>query len=390
VHAECSNRAVPARLIEGPRPKSIGYCLHVLRIVFFGTYDAGRHPRIGVLREGFVDHGDDVSECNVVLGLDTATRVRMARRPWLAAALVLRLALTWPRLWRRARTVAKPDAVIVGYLGHFDVHLARRLWRDSCVVLDHLVPAGEAGRDRGLTSKRTLGLLDRLDAAALRAVDVVCVDTDEHRELIPAHARQRVIVAPVGATQSWFRPPVRRDAKKVRAIFFGLYTPLQGAPVIGDAIRLLRDEPIEFTMVGSGQDHAATRAAAGESPHAEWRTWVDGNDLPTFVAAHDICLGIFGTSPKAHRVVPTKVFQGAAAGAAIVTSDTSPQRRALAEAALFVPPGDSAALAEGLAGLAGDADALWRLRESAHRRATEAFQPGEVVAPLRERLADMA
>ena len=43
-------------------------------------------------------------------------------------------------------------------------------------------------------------------------------------------------------------------------------------------------------------------------------------DLPALVAGHDVCLGIFGTGDKALRVVPNKVFQGAAAGCAIVTS----------------------------------------------------------------------
>ena len=44
------------------------------------------------------------------------------------------------------------------------------------------------------------------------------------------------------------------------------------------------------------------------------------------VASHDVCLGIFGDTDKALSVVPTKVYQGAAAGCAVVTSDTAPHR----------------------------------------------------------------
>ena len=73
-------------------------------------------------------------------------------------------------------------------------------------------------------------------------------------------------------------------------------------------------------------------------------------NLPALVAGHDVCLGIFGTGDKALRVVPNKVFQGAAAGCAIVTSDTAPQRRALGDAAVLVPPGDPEALAAALRG----------------------------------------
>ena len=47
-----------------------------------------------------------------------------------------------------------PDVVLVGYLGHFDVHLARLLFRGVPVVLDHLVGASDTARDRRLEAAR--------------------------------------------------------------------------------------------------------------------------------------------------------------------------------------------------------------------------------------------
>ncbi len=139
-------------------------------------------------------------------------------------------------------------------------------------------------------------------------------------------------------------------------------------------------------MVGRGQDEAAARAAAAGNPAVRWLDWVPAADLPGLVAGHDVCLGIFGTGDKALRVVPNKVFQGAAAGCAIVTSDTPPQRRALAGAALLVPPGDPEALASGLLRLAGDRGELARLRQQARQLAEEQFSPGQIVAPLASKL----
>ena len=132
-------------------------------------------------------------------------------------------------------------------------------------------------------------------------------------------------------------------------VFYGLYTPLQGTPVIGAALSRIAGAPIEVTMIGSGQDAAATRAAAAANPAVRWLDWVPAADLPALVAGHDVCLGIFGTGDKALRVVPNKVFQGAAAGCAIVTSDTAPQRRALGDAAVLVPPGDPGGAGRGAA-----------------------------------------
>jgi glycosyltransferase involved in cell wall biosynthesis len=121
-----------------------------------------------------------------------------------------------------------------------------------------------------------------------------------------------------------------------------------------------------------------------------WLDWVDGADLPSLVAGHDVCLGIFGTTAKARNVIPTKVFQGAAAGCAIVTSDTAPQRVALGDAAVYVPAGSADALAAALASLADDPPRLSLLRAAAARRASVEFTAAGVVAPLRERLSGAA
>ena len=111
-------------------------------------------------------------------------------------------------------------------------------------------------------------------------------------------------------------------------------------------------------------------------------------ELPDVAVAHDVCLGIFGTGAKALRVVPNKVFQGAAAGCAIVTSDTAPQRRVLGADALFTPPGDPAALAAALTRLAADRGEAARLGAAARARAVESFGAAAVVEPLRRRLIE--
>jgi hypothetical protein len=118
-----------------------------------------------------------------------------------------------------------------------------------------------------------------------------------------------------------------------------------------------------------------------------WLDWVEPDALPALVAAHDVCLGILGTGPKALRVVPNKVFQGLAAECVVVTSDTAPQRRLLGDHLELVPPGDAAALADRLLDLtAPTALAAARRRALTGR---DAVRPAAVVAPLAELLADL-
>lgn len=393
-----------------------------MRALFFGTYDTASHPRVSVLIEGLRAHGIAVTECNAPLGLSTAARVALLRRPWLLPVLAVRLALCWARLVRGARRLPRPDVVVVGYLGHFDVRLARRIYgreRGTTIALDHLIGASDTATDRGVTGGLRQRLLRRLDSGALAAADLVLVDTAEHGEALPAAERGKAVVVAVGAPAPWFveggydganragsasaasltpeqpgRPgPPEQSGQPapLRVVFFGLYTPLQGAPVIGAALAELAGDPslIEATMCGSGQDLAETRRLAAANPQVRWHDWVPPAELPGLVAGHDVCLGIFGTGPKALRVVPNKVFQGAAAGCAVLTSDTAPQRRLLGTAAVYVPPGDAPALAAALRGLAGDRGALRRARTAALELARGDFTPAAVTAPLARRLATL-
>ena len=357
-------------------------------IVAFGTYDAARHPRIAVLVAGLRAHGHEVVELDRPLGFTTAERVRMLREPWRLPLLAVRLLVCWAGLVAdavrlRARRGA-PAAVVVGYLGHFDVLLARVLFPRTTLVLDHLVFAADTATDRGARGLRVraLGLLDR---AATGAADVVVVDTPEHLAMLRDPAKG--VVVPVGAPEAWFvdGSAAALEGEPLRVVFFGLYTPLQGAPVIGRALAIAAEAGtvLQVTMAGTGQDLPETVELAGDA-EVTWIDWVDPAELPALVATHHVCLGIFSDTPKGLRVVPNKVFQGLAAGRVVVTSDSAPQRRLLGDHLELVPPADPAALAARLAELAEPG--RYAAAAQRARAGRDAVRPAAVVGPLVERL----
>jgi glycosyltransferase involved in cell wall biosynthesis len=357
-----------------------------VQVLTFGTYDERSHPRIGVLASGLRAHGHTVTSCNVPLGLDTAARVALLRQPWRLPLLVFRLGSCWLRLAARARRGTRPDVVLVGYLGHFDVLLARALFPRTPVVLDQLVFAADTAADRGVTTGLRPRLLRMLDQIACSAADLVIVDTEENASIAPPGTRTLVVA--VGAPEAWEISRSRSCDGPLRAIFFGLFTPLQGAVTIAAAGALLDPSVVALTLVGRGQDlDAARRAARGAA--VTWIEWVDSSELPAMVADHDVCLGIVGTTPKALRVVPNKVFQGAAAGCAVVTSDTPPQRRLLGDAAVYVHPGDAPGLAAALTALAADRARCADLGAAAASLAAAAFTPLAVTVPLAAALPDL-
>ncbi|MGC5628445.1 glycosyltransferase family 4 protein [Georgenia sp. Z1344] len=360
-----------------------------MRVLGFGTYDTSVHPRSGVLLAGLAARGATVRELDRPLGLTTADRVDMLRRPWLLPRLAARLASRWAGLVDGSFAFGgerAPDVVVVGYLGHFDVLLARALFPRATIVLDHLIFAASTARDRGVDDRVRGAALSALDRMATGAADVVVVDTEEHAELAAPAVRERTVVVPVGATEVWRLAGERRatsTSATPRMVFYGLFTPLQGTVTIARALAELhrRGVPLRVTLVGTGQDHAEARAVLGGVPGIEWVDWVAPDELPDLVAAHDIGLGIFGDTDKGLKVVPNKVYQSLAAGCAVVTSDTPPQRRFLRDAALLVPPGDPAALADALERLLADPERVADLRARARERARD-LTPSAVVEPL--------
>ncbi|MYS83475.1 glycosyltransferase family 4 protein [Embleya scabrispora] len=403
-----------------------------MRVMAFGTYDTTVHPRVGILIEGLRRHGIEVVTCNVPLGhMDAGPMVPPpSAHPGIPRQRI-RHARCIAELVAKARRVPRPDVVIVGYQGRLDIQIARRLFPGIPLVLDHLESVDDVADRLGQAAQAELRKVDRIEQAAIAAARLVLVDTEEHRRVLTPGQRDRAVVVPIGAAPVWFDAgrasadpdpatggadapgsgadpahaappgdtgaglpadfaPDFRPGEDLRVISFGLYSPVQGAPVIGAALSRLDGYPIAVTMIGRGLQAQRTRDLVGpEAPRVTWRTWVPEAELPRLVAAHDVCLGVFGTGAKALRLVPNKVFQGAAAGCAVLTSDTAPQRRLFGPAGLFVPAGDSDALADALRRLAQHPAEVDRLRAAAVTLARERFVPEAVVAPLVERLREI-
>ncbi|MYW00054.1 glycosyltransferase [Streptomyces sp. SID3343] len=369
----------------------------------FGTYDTTVHPRVGILVEGLRRHGIEVVTCNVPLGhMDAGPMVPPPSAHPGIPRQRLRHARCLAELVAKARRAPRPDVVIVGYQGRLDIRVARRLFPDTPLVLDHLESVDDVADRLGRAAQVDLRKVDRVEQAAITTARLVLVDTEEHRRVLAPRDRERAVVVPIGAAPVWFDAgravggpqapgePGFRRGEDLRVISFGMYSPVQGAPVIGAALRQLEGYPITVTMIGRGLQAQRTRDLLGsDAPRVNWRTWVPEAELPGLVAEHDVCLGVFGTGAKALRLVPNKVFQGAAAGCAVLTSDTAPQRRLLGAAGLFVPAGDADALADVVRRLAQHPAEVARLRAAAVELARERFVPQAVVEPLVERLAAM-
>ncbi|OZG64357.1 glycosyltransferase [Bifidobacterium eulemuris] len=339
---------------------------NVPTVMAFGTYNVRKHPRVGILIDGLRRNGCRVEEINHPLELSTAQRVEILKKPWKLFGFAWNLLGLWRSLSKESKAWmsahGRPSAVLVGYMGHFDVLLAKHIFKNVPIILDHLIFAGDTAKDRGAQGLK-VKLLAKLDRMAIRAATLVLLDTDEHLRLMPDAEQHKGMVVPVGAPREWFDAGNTRPSSEQRlgdVVFYGLYTPLQGAPVIAEAIVKLAERNIrpKFTLIGKGQDYDQVRSIINDLDNVTFIEWAEPEELPRMVASHTIALGIFSSTPKGLRVVPNKVYQSMAAGCAVITSDTAPQRRMVADGAVFVEPGNSDALADAIERLLSDVDAL--------------------------------
>jgi glycosyltransferase involved in cell wall biosynthesis len=109
-------------------------------------------------------------------------------------------------------------------------------------------------------------------------------------------------------------------------LFCGSFLPLHGVENIIEAARLVgrADPGVRFVLVGSGQTFPRARKLVEEHglQNCEFRGWQPLERIPAEYASADIALGIFGTTEKARRVVPHKVYQALGMGRPVITAAT--------------------------------------------------------------------
>ena len=335
-----------------------------LRVCYFGRYD-DRYSRNALLIKCFQRAGTEVIQ------------IRNDH------ALLLRT----PALFRRASQLHF-DLIVVAFRAHSDMPAARALAQLKRVPLlfDPLTSRYEEKVvDRALVREgsplgRWYYAIDRLGC---HMADRILLETDGQIEFFcrtfgvsPAKCRRVWL----GADDEIMRPVgVRPPSNRFTVFFYGRYSPLHGVEHIVRAASLLeqRGEPVDFVVVGAGQTYQSSRALAESLAISTLRFHdpVPYAQLATMMAEADLCLGSFGTTARAQRVIPNKVFDALAVRRPVLTADTPGVREALVHGqhVWTCAPGDAGALADAISTLRRDRDLLGRLADNGHRLFLEQF-----------------
>lgn len=279
------------------------------------------------------------------------------------------------------RRIEAPDLVWVPCFRQRDLAQAAR-WaaaRQVPLVFDPLISAYDKQvLERGklaVGSKHALSLL-AWERKLFKLADMVLADTGEHARFFEdtfGVSSSKLAVVPVGAEEALFNPGVEAEAGRwdlPEILFFGSFIPLQGPEIIARAASIYSGPPVRWHFVGSGPLLDECKSIAGGLPNVTFTPWVDYGKLPGLIRRADAVLGIFGTTPKAGRVIPNKVYQALACGKPLITR-RSPAYDAgfISEAGSsvgWVDAGDAEGLATAVADFVGRMDGLPAMGNAAH------------------------
>lgn len=295
------------------------------------------------------------------------------------------------------RRLPKPAAVWVPCFRQRDLAAARR-WCDRQgvpLIFDPLISAYDKQVwERAKLSAESAAARRLLawERALFAKADLVLADTACHADFFErtlGAAKEKLRVVYVGADETLFKPePVRAGTGPVDVLFYGSFIPLHGAEVIVAAARLYRGPPVRWCLLGDGPSKAACQAAGAGLANVIFEDPVPYAQLPARIHRAELLLGVFGTTEKAGRVIPNKVFQALACGRAVITrtSDAYPADASASEALCFVTPGDPHALAEAVAELAEHREALAERGRKASWLYRTCFSPAVIQGQLSQSL----
>lgn len=301
----------------------------------------------------------------------------------------------------RLRAVPRPDLVWVPCFRQRDLAAASRWARSNGIPLlfDPLISAYDKQVDeRGkldADSPRARRLL-AWERKLFRRADRIIADTPAHADYFAEKLgadRGKCAVVYVGAEETLFSPrpmQARQPEEALKVLFYGSFIPLQGPGTVIEAARRYRGAPVKWTLLGNGPLRKACEEQAAGLEHVAFEDWLPYDQLPARIQQADILLGVFGTTAKAGRVIPNKVFQSLACGRPVVTRSAGAYPDDLTADArsglVWVEAGDAQGLADRVAALAADRDTLDPLGRAAGETSRGYFSESMVRQQLSEAL----
>lgn len=366
-------------------------------ICFFGTYESS-FPRTITLKEACRIKRFKVIEChkpfweNMTQKVEFFSIISMIKYGF-------KLMLAYTSLAVRYLKLENHDVVIVGYNGYFDIPLAKLLTkiRKKPLIFTPVFPLYETlVEDRKYVNKTSIKskIIHLIDEISCRLADFIIIETDSYIDYyceefkIP---REKYFKIPLGADETNFfqrqQKVQKKDPNLLKLLFYGKFIPLQGISYIIKAAKILeKNKDVEFEIIGSGQlsNNIRNLAAKLDNKNIKFIDWINYRELPEHILDADVCLGIFGSTPKAQRGVPIKVYEALAMKKPVITGDTPAAREVFTDKvnAILCEIGNPEALADSIILLKENRELRANIAESGYKLFQKIFSSEQIANRL--------
>jgi len=345
-------------------------------VCFFGIYDP-EYSRNQVLAQGFRDNGWEVAHARV----DPKKHSGILKYTELA------------KKWKEFKN-DKVDLILVAFPGHSVVWLARLLWPRHRIYFDAFLSRYDSNvEDRRAYGKSSLRAWADwlLDWSSCMLAHKILLDTNEHIEYFSRQfgvKKKKMIRVPIGAHTAIFYPrESQRTSQEFIVHFHGMFIPLQGIKYILEAAELLSISPdVIFNIIGAGQDFGRIAKSVQEKKISNVRLLgkKESNQVAAYIAEADVCLGIFGDTDKASRVVPNKVYEYIAMKKAVITADTPAMKEFFSngEHMILCERSSGKSIAEAIQKFKSNPAQRRELAENSYEYFTKNLSPHRIVSDL--------
>jgi len=255
------------------------------------------------------------------------------------------------------------DMIFVGFYGHL-LMIPIGLFSKQPIIFDAFVSTYDTlTSDRhSFTQKSFIGKLAAfLDRYACHLANKILLDTHAHEQyfsLTLGVPNNKLSSLPVSCNEEIFYPKVI-SSNNTSVLSYSSYLPIHGVETIIDAAEIIRNEQIQFVLIGQGPLYKKVFQYANERglKNVTFKPPISLQSLSNEIAAASICLGgHFGISDKANRVIPGKIYQMLAMGKPVIAADSLANRELLQHgiSAYLCSPGDPTALANAILDLHRD------------------------------------
>jgi glycosyltransferase involved in cell wall biosynthesis len=279
----------------------------------------------------------------------------------------------------------RPDLVLVPVCRQRDIAAACR-WahrRGIKVLFDPMISAWDKKvleQKKWKAEEPRAKRLLKWEKKLMSMPDFITWDTSCHVDFAAEYLdvpREKMCPLFTGTDEEVFKPvdDERSGLKSdgvFRVLYHGAYLPLHGTEVIVEAARMTQDLPIQWDFLGWGAYKAGTEAKASGLKNVRFLDKVPYVKVPEVICAHDIVLGVFGTTAKAARVIGNKVYECMACARPTINEFCTgyPPSARECKAIKFIPPGDPAALVKAVEEYRAD----WGNRDMYFREARAFFE----------------